>query len=169
MLKVNNTTAPSGTPMLLDLQTRTLSAARADMPESRSVLASVDRVGGFAAKISGTAAALPETFSKERDAAIQQLLTAMEKQQGSRLRKTQEFAILFRRSGFTFLVPTISAAAVFPQAKVSFVMYAMSYVLFAGGGEFKDRDQHGPTKGRGVCVLALTGTEPHRDNQQASR
>src|SRR4029077_7857463 len=36
-------------PMLLDLQTRTLTAALADMPESRSVLASVDRVGDSAA------------------------------------------------------------------------------------------------------------------------
>jgi hypothetical protein len=67
-------------------------------------------------------------------------------------------------------VPAISAAAVFLQAKFSFVMKAMSYVLFAGGGAFrKDRDQHGPTRGRGVCVLALTGTEPHRDNEKASR
>jgi len=52
------------------------------------------------------------------------------------------------------------------QAEFSFVMKAMSYVLFAGGGAFlKDRDRHGPT--RGVCVLALNGTEAHRDNQQA--
>jgi hypothetical protein len=48
-------------------------------------------------------------------------------------------------------------------------MKAMSYVLFAGGGAFKDRDQHGPARGRGVCVLALNGTEPHRNNLQASR
>ena len=71
------------TPMLLDLQTRTLTAALADMPESRSVLASVDRVGDSAATLAETAAALPETFSKERDATIQQLVAAMEKQQGT--------------------------------------------------------------------------------------
>jgi hypothetical protein len=82
------------TPMLLDLQTRTLTAALADMPESRSVLASVDRVGVSAATIAETAAALPETFSKERDATIQQLVTTMEQQQGT----MKELLVEFRTS-----------------------------------------------------------------------
>ena len=82
------------TPMLLDLQTRTLTAALADMPESRSVLASVDRVSDSAATLAETAAALPETFSKERDATIQQLLTAMEQQQGT----MKELLVEFRQS-----------------------------------------------------------------------
>ena len=68
--------------MLLDLQTRALSAAVADMPESRSILATVNSVGESAALLAETAATLPETFSKEREATIQQLLTAMEQQQG---------------------------------------------------------------------------------------
>jgi hypothetical protein len=70
------------TPMLLDLQTRALGAAVADMPETRSVLANANRVGESAASLAETAAMLPETFSKEREATIQQLLTAMEQQQG---------------------------------------------------------------------------------------
>jgi hypothetical protein len=82
------------TPMLLDLQTRTLTAALADMPESRSVLASVDRVGDSAATIAETAAALPETFSKERDATIQQLVAALEEQQGA----MKELVVEFRQS-----------------------------------------------------------------------
>lgn len=82
------------TPMLLDLQTRTLTAALADMPEGRSVLSSVDRVGDSATSIAQTVAGLPETFSKERDATIQQLLTAMEKQQGT----MKELLVEFRQS-----------------------------------------------------------------------
>jgi hypothetical protein len=82
------------TPMLLDLQTRTLTAALADMPESRAVVASVDRVGNSAATLAETAAALPETFSKERDATIQQLVTALEKQQGA----MKELLVEFRQS-----------------------------------------------------------------------
>jgi hypothetical protein len=71
------------TPMLLDLQTRALGAAVADMPETRSILATANRVGESAASLAETAAMLPETFSKEREATIQQLLTAMEQQQGT--------------------------------------------------------------------------------------
>lgn len=82
------------TPMLLDLQTRSLTAALADMPESRSVLASVDRVGDSAATIAETAAGLPEAFSKERDATIQQLATVMEQQQGT----LKELLVEFRQS-----------------------------------------------------------------------
>jgi hypothetical protein len=70
------------TPMLLDLQTRALSAAVADMPETRSILATANSVGESAALLAETAAMLPETFSKEREATIQQLLTAVEQQQG---------------------------------------------------------------------------------------
>jgi hypothetical protein len=74
---------PGRTPMLLDLQTRTLAAGAADMPETRSVLATANRVGEFAASLTETVAMLPETFSKEREATIQQLVTAMEQQQGT--------------------------------------------------------------------------------------
>ncbi|HZJ15249.1 MAG TPA: hypothetical protein VFD27_09380, partial [Chthoniobacteraceae bacterium] len=71
------------TPMLLDLQTRALSAAVVDMPEARSVLATAFRIGESAALFAETTAKLPETFSKEREATIEQLLTAMEQQQGT--------------------------------------------------------------------------------------
>jgi hypothetical protein len=70
------------TPMLLDLQTRALGAAVADMPETRSVLATANLVGESAALLADTVVMLPETFSKEREATIEQLLTAMEQQQG---------------------------------------------------------------------------------------
>ena len=70
------------TPMLLDMQTRALSAAVADMPETRSVLATASLVGESAALLADTVVMLPETFSKEREATIQQLVTAMEQQQG---------------------------------------------------------------------------------------
>ena len=70
------------TPMLLDLQTRALGAAVADMPETRSVIATANRVGESAALLADTVVMLPETFRKEREATIQQLLTAMEQQQG---------------------------------------------------------------------------------------
>ena len=70
------------TPMLLDLQTRALGAAVADMPETRSVLATANLVGESAALLADTVVTLPETFSKEREATIEQLLTAMEQQQG---------------------------------------------------------------------------------------
>jgi hypothetical protein len=70
------------TPMLLDLQTRALGAAVADIPETRSVLANANRVGESAPSLAETAAMLPDTFSKKREATIQQLLTAMEQQQG---------------------------------------------------------------------------------------
>jgi cytochrome c556 len=70
------------TPTLLDLQTRALGAAVADMPETRSVLANANRVGESAASLAETAAMLPETFRKEREATIEQLLNAMEQQQG---------------------------------------------------------------------------------------
>jgi hypothetical protein len=70
------------TPILLDLQMRALAAAVADMPETRSVLANANRVGESAASLAETAAMLPETFSKEREATIEQLLNAMEQQQG---------------------------------------------------------------------------------------
>ena len=69
-------------PMLLDLQTRALGAAIVDMPESRSVIATANRVGESAASLAETAAKLPESFRYEREAAIQQLATAMEQQQG---------------------------------------------------------------------------------------
>jgi hypothetical protein len=71
------------TPMLLDLQTRTLTAAVADMPEIRSVLATANSVGESAALLADTAVMLPETFRKEREATIEQLLNAMEQQQGT--------------------------------------------------------------------------------------
>jgi hypothetical protein len=74
---------PGRTPMLLDLQTRAMAAAVADMPETRSALATANRLGESAALLAETAATLPETFSKEREATIQQLLTAMEQQQGT--------------------------------------------------------------------------------------
>ena len=70
------------TPMLLDLQTRTLGAAVADMPETRSVLATANLLGESAASLADTVVTLPETFSKEREATMEQLLTAMEQQQG---------------------------------------------------------------------------------------
>jgi hypothetical protein len=70
------------TPMLLDLQTRALGAAMADMPETRSVLATANLVGESAAMLADTVVTLPETFSKEREATIEQLLSAMEQQQG---------------------------------------------------------------------------------------
>ena len=69
-------------PMLLDLQTRALTAAIVDMPESRSVIATAKRVGESAASLAETAAKLPESFRIEREATIQQLVTAMEQQQG---------------------------------------------------------------------------------------
>jgi hypothetical protein len=71
------------TPMLLDLQTRTLTAAVADMPETRSVLATANLVGESAALLADTVVMLPETFRKEREATIEQLLNAMEQQQGT--------------------------------------------------------------------------------------
>lgn len=82
------------TPMLLDLQTRSLTAALADMPESHTVLASVDRVGDSAATIAASASALPENFSKERDATIQQLVAVLEQQQGT----MKELLVEFRQS-----------------------------------------------------------------------
>ena len=74
---------PGRTPVLLDLQTRVLGAAVAEMPETRSALATANRLGESAALFAETVATLPETFSKEREATIQQLLTAMEQQQGT--------------------------------------------------------------------------------------
>jgi hypothetical protein len=69
-------------PMLLDLQTRALTAAIAEMPERRSVIATANHVGESAASLAETAAKLPESFRDEREAIIQQLVTVMEQQQG---------------------------------------------------------------------------------------
>ena len=74
---------PGRTPMLLDLQARASAAAVADMPEIRGVLATANRLGESGAVLAETISMLPETFSKERDATIQQILTAMEQQQGT--------------------------------------------------------------------------------------
>ena len=74
---------PGRTPLLLDLQSRAFAAVVADTPETRSVLATANRLGESAALLAETAATLPETFSKEREATIQQILTAMEQQQGT--------------------------------------------------------------------------------------
>jgi hypothetical protein len=74
---------PGRTPMLLDLQSRASAAAVADMPETRAVLATANRLGESGALLAETAAMLPESFSKEREATIQQILTAMEQQQGT--------------------------------------------------------------------------------------
>ena len=46
-----------------------------DMPESRSVIATANRVGEFAALLAETAAMLPENFRNEREATIQQFVT----------------------------------------------------------------------------------------------
>ena len=53
------------------------------MPETRSVVATVNRLGESAVSLGQAAATLPESFSKEREATIQQLLTGMEQQQGT--------------------------------------------------------------------------------------
>ena len=74
---------PGRTPMLLDLQARASAAAVADMPEIRGVLATANRLGESGVVLAETISMLPETFSKERDATIQQILTAMEQQQGT--------------------------------------------------------------------------------------
>jgi hypothetical protein len=71
------------TPMLFDLQSRAISAAVADMPESRSLLATSNRVGESAARLVDTAAQMPTVLSKEREAAIKQLFASMEAQQGT--------------------------------------------------------------------------------------
>ncbi|MBB4011701.1 hypothetical protein [Niveibacterium umoris] len=71
------------TPMLMDMQMRALSTAIANMPESRSLLSTSNRVGESAALLAETAAKMPDTFSKEREATIRQLLTALEQQQGA--------------------------------------------------------------------------------------
>ena len=52
-------------------------------------------MGVSAATIAQTAAALPETFSQEREATIQQLLDAMEKQEGTMKELLVEFRISF--------------------------------------------------------------------------
>jgi len=70
-------------PMLLDLQTRSLSSALADMPESRSMLATTTRVGDAAAKMAETAALMPATLSSEREAAIRQMFASLQAQQGA--------------------------------------------------------------------------------------
>ncbi|WP_374603653.1 hypothetical protein [Niveibacterium sp.] len=70
-------------PMLLDLQTRSLSSALADMPESRAMLATSTRVGDAAAKMAETAALMPATLSSEREAAIRQMFAALQQQQGT--------------------------------------------------------------------------------------
>jgi hypothetical protein len=70
-------------PMLFDLQSRALSGAIADMPESRSLLATSNRVGESAARLVETAAQMPSVLSKEREATIQQLFASMEAQQGT--------------------------------------------------------------------------------------
>ncbi|WP_374510139.1 hypothetical protein [Niveibacterium sp.] len=70
-------------PMLLDLQTRSLSSALADMPESRTMLATSTRVGDAAAKMAETAALMPGTLSSEREAAIRQMFAALQQQQGT--------------------------------------------------------------------------------------
>jgi hypothetical protein len=74
---------PGRTPMLLDLQARASAAAVADMPETRAVLTTANRLGESGALLSKTIAMLPETFSKEREATIQQIVAAMEQQQGT--------------------------------------------------------------------------------------
>ena len=74
---------PGRAPMLLDLQARASAAAVADMPETRAVLATANRLGESGALLSETLATLPETFSKEREATIHQIVTAMEQQEGT--------------------------------------------------------------------------------------
>lgn len=69
--------------MLLDLQSRALSAAVRTCPEIRSVIATVNSVGESAALLADAVIMLPENFRKEREATIQQLLTAIEEQQGT--------------------------------------------------------------------------------------
>jgi len=71
------------TPMLFDLQTRSMTAAMADMPEARALLGTSNRVGESAALLAETASRLPDQFSKEREATIRQLLKAMDEQQGT--------------------------------------------------------------------------------------
>jgi hypothetical protein len=74
---------PGRMPMLLDLQARASAAAVADMPETRLVLTTASSLGESSALLDKTISMLPETFSKERDATIQQILAAMEQQQGT--------------------------------------------------------------------------------------
>jgi hypothetical protein len=85
---------PGRMPALLDLQARASVAAVAEMPETHAVLATANLLGESAAAVGQAAAMLPETFSKEREATIQQLLTGMEQQQG----KMVQLLIEFRQS-----------------------------------------------------------------------
>ncbi|WP_341676993.1 hypothetical protein [Niveibacterium sp. SC-1] len=71
------------TPMLFDLQTRAITAAIADMPEARTMVATSSRVGESAALLAETAARIPDRFSAEREATIRQLLKAIDEQQGT--------------------------------------------------------------------------------------
>jgi hypothetical protein len=74
---------PGRTPVLLDLQARASAAAVAAMPETRAMLATANHLGESSAVLAETISMLPKTFSKERDATIQQMVTAVEQQQGT--------------------------------------------------------------------------------------
>ncbi len=64
-------------PILIGMQVRTLATVLLTMPEPREVIAAADRASRAAESLSRTAATLPETLSREREAAITQVFDAI--------------------------------------------------------------------------------------------
>jgi hypothetical protein len=69
-------------PKLISMEAQRLAFEMAVTPESATVLASVDRVGGAAQTASTLAADLPRLFAEERSAAIEQLTGILDERQG---------------------------------------------------------------------------------------
>ena len=64
-------------PILMGIQVRALATGLLTMPEPKEVIAAADRASRAAESLSRTAAIMPETLSREREAAITQVFDAM--------------------------------------------------------------------------------------------
>ena len=64
-------------PMLMGMQVKSLATALLRMPEPKEMIAAADRASRAAESLSHTAAIVPETLSREREAAIKQVFDAM--------------------------------------------------------------------------------------------
>lgn len=67
-------------PNLLDMQVERLTYQFATMPETKELIASIDRVGRASENAGAVAARLPEVLSQERQAAIDQFMGALQDQ-----------------------------------------------------------------------------------------
>jgi hypothetical protein len=81
-------------PYLLDMQVERLTYQLAVMPETGQILAGVERTSRAAEQAGNLASALPTVLAREREAAIQQFVTALSEQQ----RQTRTLVVELRQA-----------------------------------------------------------------------